>query len=192
MHTTADLKYTQPHEWVRAEADGTLTIGVTDHAQEALGDIVFVQFPEAGRTVTAGTNARWSNRSKRPKRPWTSMRRWRAESSGPIRMPPKQQSRSMPTPIPPGCSRSNPATQKTSTPFSTPTATPNSSANIDLRHAGHDFARPACVSQYKAHGTNGRSISSLRVTPSVIARHNARNAVNPGVWNFWRCHTNWK
>jgi glycine cleavage system H protein len=50
----ADLKYTASHEWVRAEPDGTLTIGVTDHAQEALGDVVFLELPEAGRAVAAG------------------------------------------------------------------------------------------------------------------------------------------
>lgn len=50
----ANLKYTKSHEWVRVEADGTLTIGVTDHAQEALGDIVFLELPEAGRNVSAG------------------------------------------------------------------------------------------------------------------------------------------
>lgn len=50
----ADLKYTKSHEWIRQEADGTLTIGVTDHAQEALGDIVFLELPEAGRSVEAG------------------------------------------------------------------------------------------------------------------------------------------
>lgn len=50
----ADLKYTSSHEWIRVEADGTLTIGVTDHAQEALGDVVFLELPEAGRTVAAG------------------------------------------------------------------------------------------------------------------------------------------
>lgn len=50
----ADLKYTKSHEWIRTEADGTLTIGVTDHAQEALGDIVFLELPETGRNVDAG------------------------------------------------------------------------------------------------------------------------------------------
>ncbi len=49
-----DLKYTKSHEWVRVEADGTLTVGVTDHAQEALGDIVFLELPEAGRSLAAG------------------------------------------------------------------------------------------------------------------------------------------
>ena len=48
------LKYTKSHEWVRVEDDGTLTIGVTDHAQEALGDIVFLELPEAGRALSAG------------------------------------------------------------------------------------------------------------------------------------------
>ncbi|TMW78507.1 glycine cleavage system protein GcvH [Thauera sp. UPWRP] len=50
----SNLKYTKSHEWVRVETDGTLTIGVTDHAQEALGDIVFLELPEAGRTLNAG------------------------------------------------------------------------------------------------------------------------------------------
>ena len=54
MTTPTDLRYTASHEWIRTEADGTLTIGVTDHAQEALGDVVFLELPEAGRAVTAG------------------------------------------------------------------------------------------------------------------------------------------
>ena len=48
------LKYTKSHEWIRVEDDGTLTIGVTDHGQEALGDIVFLELPEAGRALSAG------------------------------------------------------------------------------------------------------------------------------------------
>jgi glycine cleavage system H protein len=54
MNAPANLKYTQSHEWAKLEADGTVTIGITDHAQEALGDIVFLELPEAGRTVKAG------------------------------------------------------------------------------------------------------------------------------------------
>jgi len=54
MNIPADLKYTQSHEWVKQEADGTVTIGITDHAQEALGDIVFLELPEPGRLVKAG------------------------------------------------------------------------------------------------------------------------------------------
>jgi len=50
----AELKYTESHEWVRAEADGTVTIGITDHAQEALGDLVFLELPEVGKTYAAG------------------------------------------------------------------------------------------------------------------------------------------
>ena len=48
-----DLKYTETHEWVRQEADGSLTIGITDHAQEALGDLVYIELPEVGRHVSA-------------------------------------------------------------------------------------------------------------------------------------------
>jgi glycine cleavage system H protein len=51
MNVPTDLKYTSSHEWVRLEADGTATVGITDHAQEALGDIVFLELPEPGRTV---------------------------------------------------------------------------------------------------------------------------------------------
>jgi len=54
MTVPADLKYTASHEWVRLEADGTVTVGITDHAQEALGDIVFLELPEIGRRVEAG------------------------------------------------------------------------------------------------------------------------------------------
>jgi glycine cleavage system H protein len=54
MNVPADLKYTASHEWVKLEADGTVTVGITDHAQEALGDIVFLELPEAGRKLEAG------------------------------------------------------------------------------------------------------------------------------------------
>ncbi|RQS26405.1 glycine cleavage system protein GcvH [Burkholderia sp. Bp8992] len=50
----ADLKYTDEHEWIHAEADGTLTIGITDHAQNTLGDIVFLELPAVGKQVKAG------------------------------------------------------------------------------------------------------------------------------------------
>lgn len=49
-----DLKYASSHEWVRKESDGTYTIGITEHAQELLGDMVFVELPEAGSSVNAG------------------------------------------------------------------------------------------------------------------------------------------
>jgi glycine cleavage system H protein len=54
MSNPTDLKYTASHEWVRIEADGTLAVGITDHAQELLGDMVFVECPAAGRTLKAG------------------------------------------------------------------------------------------------------------------------------------------
>ena len=50
----ADLKYTRTHEWVRDLQDGTVEIGITDHAQHALGDLVFVEVPEVGRQLGAG------------------------------------------------------------------------------------------------------------------------------------------
>lgn len=47
-----ELKYLSSHEWVRLEEDGTVTVGITDHAQEALGDVVFVDLPEVGSTLS--------------------------------------------------------------------------------------------------------------------------------------------
>jgi glycine cleavage system H protein len=52
-----ELKYASSHEWARLEADGTITVGITDHAQEALGDVVFVELPEVGSTLAAGDEA---------------------------------------------------------------------------------------------------------------------------------------
>lgn len=54
MNVPADLKYTASHEWVRSEPDGTLSMGITDHAQEALGDLVFIELPAVGRALKAG------------------------------------------------------------------------------------------------------------------------------------------
>ncbi|ABS09801.1 glycine cleavage system protein GcvH [Shewanella baltica] len=49
-----ELKYASSHEWIRKEEDGSYTVGITEHAQELLGDMVFVELPEVGDTVTAG------------------------------------------------------------------------------------------------------------------------------------------
>jgi glycine cleavage system H protein len=57
MNIPADLKYTESHEWVRVETDGTLTVGITEYAQDALGDIVFVELPKVGKAFTAGDDA---------------------------------------------------------------------------------------------------------------------------------------
>ena len=53
----AELKYVSSHEWLRAEADGSVTVGVTHHAQELLGDIVFVELPEVGASLAAEDQA---------------------------------------------------------------------------------------------------------------------------------------
>lgn len=53
----SELRYLRSHEWVRLEEDGTVTIGITDHAQEALGDVVFVELPESGALLAAGDEA---------------------------------------------------------------------------------------------------------------------------------------
>ncbi|MDH4764447.1 glycine cleavage system H protein [Pseudomonas sp. SORGH_AS199] len=53
----ADLRYAASHEWARLEADGSVTVGISDHAQEALGDVVFIELPEVGKTLAAGDQA---------------------------------------------------------------------------------------------------------------------------------------
>ena len=57
MNIPADLKYTKSHEWARLEADGTVTVGITDHAQELLGYLVFVELPEIGQEFAAEQEA---------------------------------------------------------------------------------------------------------------------------------------
>ena len=56
MNVPDELKYTATHQWVRMEADGTATVGITFHAQEQLGDVVYVQHPAVGSTVEPGEN----------------------------------------------------------------------------------------------------------------------------------------
>jgi len=55
VNIPADLKYTQSHEWLRPEADGTVSIGITHHAQDRLGDLVFVEAPKVGQAIARGT-----------------------------------------------------------------------------------------------------------------------------------------
>ncbi|HPP46922.1 MAG TPA: glycine cleavage system protein GcvH [Accumulibacter sp.] len=57
MNIPSDLQYTKSHEWIRRESDGTLTIGISDHAQELLGDLVFIELPAVGSEFTAGQEA---------------------------------------------------------------------------------------------------------------------------------------
>ena len=54
MKLPKELRYTSSHEWVRRESDGSVSVGITDHAQEQLGDVVFVEAPQVGRKVAAG------------------------------------------------------------------------------------------------------------------------------------------
>ena len=55
--TPSELKYASSHEWARLEEDGTVTVGISDHAQDALGDVVFVELPEVGSSLGAGDEA---------------------------------------------------------------------------------------------------------------------------------------
>ena len=57
MNVPANLKYTKSHEWIRSEADGTITVGITEHAQDLLGDLVFIDLPEVGKTLAAHQEA---------------------------------------------------------------------------------------------------------------------------------------
>ena len=57
MNIPSNLKYTKSHEWVRVDADGTVTVGITDHAQELLGDLVFVELPDVGKSLAAEQEA---------------------------------------------------------------------------------------------------------------------------------------
>jgi glycine cleavage system H protein len=54
MSNPVDLKYTASHEWIRDNGDGTVTVGITDHAQDALGELVYVELPNVGRLLKAG------------------------------------------------------------------------------------------------------------------------------------------
>ncbi|MEM1141934.1 MAG: glycine cleavage system protein GcvH [Pseudomonadota bacterium] len=56
-HVLPELRYARSHEWARVEEDGTVTVGISDHAQEALGDVVFVELPEEGTDLAAGDEA---------------------------------------------------------------------------------------------------------------------------------------
>lgn len=56
MNIPKELKYTAEHEWIRSNGDGTVTIGITDHAQEQLGDLVYVETPDVGNEVSAGND----------------------------------------------------------------------------------------------------------------------------------------
>ena len=55
--TPSELYYAKTHEWVRCEEDGTVTVGITEHAQDALGDVVFVETPDVGDSIAAGDQA---------------------------------------------------------------------------------------------------------------------------------------
>ena len=55
MNVPEELRYSKTHEWARLEADGTVSVGITDHAQERLGDMVFVELPGVGKKLSAGT-----------------------------------------------------------------------------------------------------------------------------------------
>ncbi|MEH6551842.1 MAG: glycine cleavage system protein GcvH [Pseudomonadales bacterium] len=56
-NTPSELKYAESHEWARLEEDGSVTVGISNHAQEALGDVVFVETPDVGAEVAAGEEA---------------------------------------------------------------------------------------------------------------------------------------
>ena len=60
----AELRYASTHEWVRPEGDGTFTVGISEHAQELLGDMVFIELPDVGAEIAAGDDVAVANRSR--------------------------------------------------------------------------------------------------------------------------------
>ena len=83
----SDLRYTKEHEWVRLDGD-IATVGITDHAQEALGDVVFVELPEIGRDVAADEAcARGGKRQGRVRRLCPARRQGRRDQPGDRRRP---------------------------------------------------------------------------------------------------------
>jgi hypothetical protein len=102
MQNPSELKYTASHEWLRDNGDGTATVGITFHAQDALGELVYVELPEAGRQVSAGEACVVVESTKaRP----MSMRRSTARSSKSILPWPTRPRPSMKRPSPTaGCS----------------------------------------------------------------------------------------
>jgi hypothetical protein len=91
MNIPANLRYTSSHEWVRTEADGTVSIGITDHAQAALGDLVYVELPEVGRKVGAAEACAVVESVKAPR---TSTHRSPARSSPSTSRSPRRRNRS--------------------------------------------------------------------------------------------------
>lgn len=57
MQMSSSVKFTEDHEWLRLEEDGSVTVGITDYAQEQLGDVVYVELPNAGEILSAGSEA---------------------------------------------------------------------------------------------------------------------------------------
>jgi hypothetical protein len=82
MNLPDNLKYAETHEWVRVESDGTLTVGITEHAQESLGDIVSFELPEVGKVSRQERRSPLSSRSRRRQR---FARRCRGRLSHPMR-----------------------------------------------------------------------------------------------------------
>ena len=91
-----DLRYTSDHEWLRQEEDGSVTVGITDHAQSALGDLVYVELPEAGQELEAGGEMRSWNPSKRHQM-FMHRSRVRCSMSMPILLTTRRRSMPIPT-----------------------------------------------------------------------------------------------
>ncbi len=104
MNIPADLKYTASHEWVRLEGDGTITVGITEYAQDALGDIVFVELPTVGNTYGAGDDAAVVESVKAASDIYAPIAGEVVAVNDDVV---NRLSRSTPTPTPTGCSRSS-------------------------------------------------------------------------------------
>lgn len=120
MNIPTDLKYTESHEWVRREEDGSLTVGITEYAQDALGDIVFVELPQVGKAFTAGDDAAVVESVKAASDIYAPVSGTVTAVNQPS---PTRPTRSTRMPTAPGCSSWPRATLAPTTSCSTPTPT---------------------------------------------------------------------
>jgi len=104
MNIPNDLKYTLSHEWARLEADGSVTVGITDHAQELLGDMVFVENPVLGRQLKASEECAVVESVKAASDVYAPIAGEVIAANGDLEANPTCSTR---TPMAPGCSRSN-------------------------------------------------------------------------------------
>jgi glycine dehydrogenase len=174
MNIPADLKYTESHEWVRAEADGTVTVGITEYAQDALGDIVFVELPKSGQLRRRRRRRRGGIGEGRSDIYAPVAGEVVAVNEDVVNAPESINA----TPTLPGCSRSSRPTLAPSTACWTPPPTARTSApDLQPRPIAwpRAWAPPSgndCSLLYRpAHIMTRTSLTQLEARDAFIARH---------------------